>query len=367
MPEITVLHVALLAIAAIVGAVAGWIIRGNRSEQEKTAVSLGWKEQIEAQRKEHDRLVDQNKGLMEQVSQFQASHADAKNRAKELSIAVQEAFERRDELQREIKDIRSNLEVAVNERKQLQSDMEANSVGEDVLRQKDARIDKLNQELENWQNRLPPLIERFRVRNEEAERFEQELAEARERIRELEGAQDLAGDDQTRIEAVHDPDELTDGLDASNDPAEDVALEPDDEASAASEFDEVFEDVGDQDEDPDEDDVVAVEDDEIDDDEADDELEQEDALEASPEAVPESDPESEPHTQRDNLKKIKGVGPAIEKTLNEIGIFNFQQIADMSEYDIDRVAKRLKGFHSRIYREDWIGQARALLDQAVRA
>ncbi len=39
----------------------------------------------------------------------------------------------------------------------------------------------------------------------------------------------------------------------------------------------------------------------------------------------------------------------------------------MSEYDIDRVAKRLKGFHSRIYREDWIGQARALLDQAVRA
>jgi predicted flap endonuclease-1-like 5' DNA nuclease len=61
------------------------------------------------------------------------------------------------------------------------------------------------------------------------------------------------------------------------------------------------------------------------------------------------------------------VGPAIEKTLNEMGIFSFQQIADLSEYDIDRVARRLKGFHSRIHREDWIGQARMLLDRAAHA
>ena len=68
---------------------------------------------------------------------------------------------------------------------------------------------------------------------------------------------------------------------------------------------------------------------------------------------------------RDNLKQIKGVGPAIEKTLNELGIKLFDQIAQMSEYDIDRVAHRLKGFRSRIYREDWIGQARDLHDQKV--
>jgi len=46
-----------------------------------------------------------------------------------------------------------------------------------------------------------------------------------------------------------------------------------------------------------------------------------------------------------------------------MGIVRFEQIAEMSEYDIDRVAQRLKGFRSRIYREDWIGQARDLLDQ----
>jgi len=325
MPEITIIHIVLLVIAALAGVVAGWIIRGNRSVQEKAAVNSGWQNQIEAQRKEHDRLVDQNKGLMEQVSQFQASHTDAKNRAKELSIVVQEAFERRDELQREIKDIRSNLEVVVNERKQLQTDIEAQSADENILRQKDERINKLNQELENWHNRLPPLIDRFRVRDQEAERAEQELAVARERIRELESAQAAGRDEETRIEPVRDPAELTDGLDASNDPADDFAV----------------------------------------------------ALNSEPEPEPEPEPEeestSEPEAEfgsrdrRDNLKKIKGVGPAIEKTLNEIGIFSFQQVADMSEYDIDRVAKRLKGFHSRIYREDWIGQARALLDRAAHA
>lgn len=68
---------------------------------------------------------------------------------------------------------------------------------------------------------------------------------------------------------------------------------------------------------------------------------------------------------RDKLQAIKGVGPAIEKTLNEMGIFRFQQIAEMSEYDIDRIASCLKGLRSRIYREDWLGQARELRDQNI--
>ena len=32
----------------------------------------------------------------------------------------------------------------------------------------------------------------------------------------------------------------------------------------------------------------------------------------------------------------------------------------MSEFEIDRIAQHLRGFRSRIYREDWIGQARDL-------
>ncbi len=341
MPEFTVTHIALLAITMAVGAVAGWVLRGNRAEQEKTAVSAGWQEQIEAQRKEADRLLEQNKSLMEQVSQYQASNMDAKNRAKELSVALQETLKRRDELQREIKDIRSNLEVAVTQRNQLQSDVVARDADQELLRQKDARIEKLSLELENWQIRLPPLVERFRVRNEEAEQLEADLAAAQERIHVLEAEQ--ANATETRIEPVRDPEELTDGLDASNDPADDYVDEfvDDDEPETEAEPEP----------------------------EAQTEAQTDDG--AMPEyadaAHHESSREHDGVDRRDDLKMIKGVGPAIEKTLNELGIFSYRQIADMSEYDIDRVARKLKGFHSRIYREDWIGQARALLDRAAHA
>ena len=306
MPAITAIHIALVAVAPIAGLVIAWVFRGGRSVGEKTAINLGWQEQLEAQRNEHERLLDQNKSLMDQNSQYQASNKDSKMRAGELSDALKEAFERRDQLQRQIKDIRSNLESTVVERDQLQNDMESREVEEDLtstaLQQRDAKIAKLQKDLDGWQERVPPIIERFRTRNEEAEQLELDLAEANERITALEA---MLGSDQTRVDPV-DPSALGDDLSASND-ADDI-------------------------EEPEE-----VE-----------ELEELDAMDA-----------------RDNLKRIKGVGPAIEKTLHELGIFRFTQIADMSEYDIDRVAKRLKGFRSRIYREDWIGQARDLLNQNV--
>ena len=314
MPEITVTHIIIVAGALIVGIILGWIVRGSRSVGEKTAINEGWQEQLEAQRGEHGRLLDQNKSLMDQNSQYQASNKDAKMRASELSDALKEAFERRDELQRQMKDVRGNLESAVSERDQLRNSTAAEDLSTE-LEKKDARIEKLNSELVNWQDRLPPLIERYQQRNAEAEALETQLADALEQIAGLEG---MVGSDQTRVEPV-DPDALTDGMDASNDPNEDET-EEDIEA-----FDNVEE-------------VEEVED------------------------AADADLHDLPH---DNLKLIKGVGPAIEKTLNELGIQRFDQIAEMSEYDIDRVAHRLKGFRSRIYREDWIGQARDLHDQKV--
>jgi predicted flap endonuclease-1-like 5' DNA nuclease/uncharacterized protein YoxC len=329
MPELNVIHIAIIAVMTVIGAIVGWILRGRRAVDEKAAVSAGWQDQINAQRKEHDRLTDQNKALMEQISQYQASNKDAKNRAKELSTAVQEAYARRDELQREIKDIRSNLEVAMNQRDQLRSDITAKAGESASLQEKDSRIKKLQLELENWQNRLPPLIEKFRQRNEDAERLSAELEVANARIAELELE---AEPGHTRIEPVRDPDALTDGRDASNDPSDDM---PDDDDTWHDEEDasELQRD-NEEDEDEDEDE--------------DDDFESENLV----------------NSARDKLQEIKGVGPAIEKTLNEMGIFRYQQIAEMSEYDIDRIAKRLKGFRTRIYREDWIGQARDLRDQA---
>lgn len=358
MPEITAMHIAILAGSVAAGAVIGWIVRGSRCAQEKIAVNEGWQQQLEAQRVEHERLLGQNKNLMEQVSQLQASGKDGTNRARELSDALKEAFARRDELQRELKDIRSNLEVAVQQREKLQSDMKSTEARDDnaqsALKERDDKILSLNRELENWQNRLPPLIERFRERDQEAARLEDALQEANERIAALEaGASADVDDDETRVEAV-DPEALGDDLDASNDPTsvtqtginDELAENGDDETAVAESLEA---DVDDLDEDIDED---------IDDDDVEIDIEDSEVADVSAEIASIAD--FTHRTTRDNLRLIKGIGPAIEKTLNELGICRFDQIAAMSEYDIDRVAKRLKGFRTRIYREDWIGQARDL-------
>jgi predicted flap endonuclease-1-like 5' DNA nuclease/predicted nucleic acid-binding Zn-ribbon protein len=388
MPDITTAFIAFIAGSVVVGAVIGWITRGNRCAQEKIAVNEGWQRQLEAQRTEHERLLEQNKTLMEQISQLQASGKDATNRARELSAALKEAFERRDQLQRELKEIRSSLEQAVRQREQLQSEVKSNEERGDsaqaALQEKDDKIFHLSRELDNWQNRLPPLIDRFRERDSEAKQLEDDLAAARARIDELERAADAG---ETRIEPV-DQEALGDKLDASNDPTsvtqtgiEEAIDEADDDAAFAEAHAEAGESTDDDaelaeahaeaGESADEGEDFS----ESRDDEPADEWNYEAHDEAFDDAHEEEDDETEapartadvtelhdrePGGLRDNLRLIKGIGPAIEKTLNELGIFRYHQIAEMTEYDIDRVAQRLKGFRTRIYREDWIGQAREL-------
>ncbi len=64
---------------------------------------------------------------------------------------------------------------------------------------------------------------------------------------------------------------------------------------------------------------------------------------------------------KDDLTKIKGIGPFIEKRLNMIGIYTFQQLADLSPELVDRVGAAIEFFPHRIVRDDWVGQARSKL------
>ena len=62
----------------------------------------------------------------------------------------------------------------------------------------------------------------------------------------------------------------------------------------------------------------------------------------------------------DDLKRIRGVGPALERTLNGLGVTQFAQIAGWTEADVERVDGQLR-FRGRIVRDDWIGQAKRLM------
>ncbi|MFS4582711.1 NADH-quinone oxidoreductase subunit E [Phaeobacter sp. C3_T13_0] len=61
----------------------------------------------------------------------------------------------------------------------------------------------------------------------------------------------------------------------------------------------------------------------------------------------------------DDLKMLKGVGPKLEQTLNDLGFFHFDQIAVWTDEQVAWVDSRLK-FKGRIVRDGWIEQARKL-------
>jgi len=64
--------------------------------------------------------------------------------------------------------------------------------------------------------------------------------------------------------------------------------------------------------------------------------------------------------QADDLKRIKGVGPKLEKLLNSLGFFHFDQIAAWSPGDVVWVDDNLQGFKGRVARDAWVDQAKIL-------
>lgn len=68
-----------------------------------------------------------------------------------------------------------------------------------------------------------------------------------------------------------------------------------------------------------------------------------------------------PQGEKDDLTRINGIGPVIEETLNGMGIYHFHQIAAFTERDIEMVNDDIS-FPGRIEREEWISQAKALVE-----
>ena len=93
------------------------------------------------------------------------------------------------------------------------------------------------------------------------------------------------------------------------------------------------------------------------------------ALEASPDYSP-ADANGKPPTlskpiegAKDDLRKIGGVGPKIAKTLNDMGVWHFRQIAAWDDKQIAWVDEKLP-FKGRIERDNWLKQAADLANES---
>ena len=62
----------------------------------------------------------------------------------------------------------------------------------------------------------------------------------------------------------------------------------------------------------------------------------------------------------DDLTLIRGIGPYIQKKLNEINISSYKQIALLTDDEIEEIGKTINYFPSRIVRDNWKESARQL-------
>ena len=76
-------------------------------------------------------------------------------------------------------------------------------------------------------------------------------------------------------------------------------------------------------------------------------------------ASPAKGTEAKPAAAGGDLKKLAGVGPALEKKLIAAGVTSLAQVAAWTEADVSKIDEELS-FKGRIDREGWIAQAKDL-------
>ncbi len=66
----------------------------------------------------------------------------------------------------------------------------------------------------------------------------------------------------------------------------------------------------------------------------------------------------------DDLKRIRGVGPRLERLLHEAGITDLYQVAAWNDEDVANFAEQLGSFGKRIERDRWVEQAQKMVADA---
>jgi len=71
-----------------------------------------------------------------------------------------------------------------------------------------------------------------------------------------------------------------------------------------------------------------------------------------------------PNGKADDLTAIKGIGPKLSATLNDLGVFHYAQIAEWTPEQCEWIDDHL-AFKGRVQREAWVEQARNLARKAA--
>ncbi len=278
------IFIGLGLLAAFFGGLIGWLLHAGRCRRQRLGLAAYWQEKLEAEELARERLGKQVGKLTARADASRRAERDALRRLARTEEEMTEAVRTADEAAAELTDCHMALAATNRKRdelhQQLQKLLEHSRELMSASKARDEKIFTLSRELESWQERVPPLVQRYRDKATEASEALQALENERERTRQLEEA--------LRAQLV---------------PSTDA---PADNGQAAQ-------------------------------------------------------TRSEPGRGRDDLKLIRGIGPVLERLLNDMGIHRLQQIAEFGPDEIRQVEATLKDFPGRIERDRWVEQARGLL------
>ncbi|MGB5701330.1 MAG: hypothetical protein WBM48_00815 [Polyangiales bacterium] len=65
----------------------------------------------------------------------------------------------------------------------------------------------------------------------------------------------------------------------------------------------------------------------------------------------------QPYGARDDLQRLQGVDPVLERSLNRLGIYHFHQIARFESSDVEWLVEHIDGVPEQTVRESWIPEA----------
>ncbi|MEM7136998.1 MAG: hypothetical protein AAF500_10490 [Myxococcota bacterium] len=68
----------------------------------------------------------------------------------------------------------------------------------------------------------------------------------------------------------------------------------------------------------------------------------------------------QPFGARDDLQRLEGVDPSLERTLNRLGIYHYHQIARFESSDVEWLAEHVEGLPADTIRDSWIVDAMRL-------